>query len=166
MKTTNSLNHKIKTVDSEGNTLHIEISLSDPCNNGHEDFAITATAWEKGKRLTDRNNIYCGCCHEEILKVHPELKMFVDLHLSSYEGVPMYALENGWHHIANESACAQSYIRATDVEFKALKKCKNMVFFSKELNALGIPNRWAQEAAAAIAKLEEMTGEKFQSKNA
>lgn len=36
-----------------------------------------------------------GCCHEEILKVWPELQPFVDLHLSYAEtGIPMHAVAN------------------------------------------------------------------------
>ena len=44
METTNNLTHRINTNDLEGNPLEIDIRLNDECKNGHEDFAITATA--------------------------------------------------------------------------------------------------------------------------
>ena len=95
----NSLRHKIVTTDIKGNPMYISIRLDDQCKNGHQDFAITATIYEKGKPQTDRNMIAGGCCHEEILKAHPELKIFVDLHLCDYSGAPMYAEENGFYHL-------------------------------------------------------------------
>lgn len=77
-----------------GGKIHIEIRCSDPCNNGHNDFAITATVYDK-KGL----DVMGGCCHEEILHAVPNLKPFVDLHLSDENGTPMYAIENGFYHL-------------------------------------------------------------------
>lgn len=88
MKTT------ITTKDSEGNTMFIDIELG---RTKSIYWSITASVYEKGKRIVDKNMIYCGCLHDEILKVKPELKIFVNLHLSDGDGVPMYAGENGFY---------------------------------------------------------------------
>lgn len=40
-----------------------------------------------------------GAAHEELLKIWPELKPLADLHLSTIDGVPMLALENGLYYV-------------------------------------------------------------------
>lgn len=96
---TNDLRHTIDTQDKNGNIMRIRIRLNDECKNGHQDFAITADIWEKGKLRTDRYWIMGGCCHEEIIATRPDLKIFVDLHLCDYKGIPMHAVENGFYHL-------------------------------------------------------------------
>lgn len=60
----------IKTQTSRNEPLIISIRLSDPCNNGHDYFAITADMYKPGtKTFTDRNWIAGGCLHDDILKV-------------------------------------------------------------------------------------------------
>ena len=169
---TNSLKHKFQTKDSEGNTLFITIRLDDQCKNGHQDFSITGNAYEKGKPLTDRYNIYGGCCHDEILKVKPELKIFVDLHLCDYKGIPMHAGANGFYHLENgfnrikkdnpnfiNKYC--EYYRITESQFYELSKTKNVLQFSLALQNLGILNQWEKQANEAIEILEGFTGNKF-----
>src|ERR1035437_2600790 len=79
--------------------MNIEIRLDDECKNGHDDFAITASIWSKNNKYSEED--MGGCCHAEILSVRPDLKIFVDLHLNSSKGVPMYAIENGFYHLKN-----------------------------------------------------------------
>lgn len=165
METKNYLKHKISTKDSDGNFLDIEIRLSDDCKNGHNDFAITASAYDKrGKGShSDKYWLYGGCSHDEILKVRPDLKIFVDLHLSDFRGVPMYAVENGFFHLTEGKLnYSQSTVRATDSEFEILKTAKDKDYFGHLLVKLGIVDRWQREAKQAISILEEMTGNKFE----
>ena len=75
--------------------IEVEVRLDDECKNGHADFGITGIVYNKSK--SERNIIAAGCCHKEILKAFPELKCFVDLHLSDSQGTPMYAVENGYY---------------------------------------------------------------------
>jgi hypothetical protein len=161
----NRLVHKILTTDVEGNPLEIKISLDDDCKNGHIDFSITGTGWQKGKPRNDRSMIYGGCCHEAILKARADLKLFVDLHLSDCKGFPMYALENGIYHIKQDPSgkTAKDYLRITDEEFELLKTAtESKIFFAIILEKLGIIKRWNNEAQAAIKKLEELTESEFE----
>lgn len=72
----------------------------------HKYFSITGTIWVKGYSKYDGKNIegvnykwdVGGCIHDEILKYAPEYKPLVDLHLSDNDGVPMYAIENGFYY--------------------------------------------------------------------
>lgn len=169
---TNDLRHTITTKDSEGNDLVIEIRLNDECKNGHQDFSITGSGFTKGKPHTDRNCIYGGCCHEKIEKARPSLKMFINLHLCDWEGIPMYAVENGFYHLRsgfnntkpNETAFKAEfceYYRITPQQFDTLNKCHNKTQYAVCLKDLGILKQWKAEAEAAIKALEELTGQEF-----
>lgn len=169
----NSLRHSISVNDSTANIL-IKIRLDDECKNGHQDFSITATIWEIGKARTERNCIAGGCCHEDILEVRPDLRLFVDLHLADYTGVPMYAVENGIYHMKNQyfseyrkitpeefKAEFCEYYRITPAQYDELKTCKNVLRYAIKLQRLGVLEQWKKEADKAIAMLEEWTGQKF-----
>jgi hypothetical protein len=156
MKTTTGLTHKISTKDTEGNTLFIEIRLDDECKNGHQDFAITGSGYEKGKPLTDCNLIYGGCCHDEIIAARPDLKIFVDLHLSDYEGIPMYAAENGFYHLRagfnNEPPDSPEfktnfceYYRITGDQYDKLTESRNSTQYSVNLEKLGVIDQWIRQ---------------------
>lgn len=168
----NDLRHVINTKDAEGNDLIIKIRLNDECKNGHQDFSITAEGWEKGKPHTDKYMIYGGCCHDEILKAQPILKMFVDLHLSDCEGVPMYAVENGFYHLHEgfnntkpENPAFKSefcdYYRITPAQFDVLNNCKNKLQYALALQNEGILAGWKRQAVAGIKMLENYTGKEF-----
>lgn len=160
IKTVNQLKHTINVNNNTGN-YKIEIRLSDDCKNGHNDFAITATFWEIGRVRSDRNLETAGCCHDEILKVHPELKIFVDLHLSDVKGAPLYAAENGYYWLRKDIKTAKEYLRVDDAEIEALRASTGEFGFSFKLHEIGIVKRWEQEAQAAIKELEALTGNKF-----
>lgn len=173
MKTLTGLTHKISTKDREGNTLIIEMRLDDEFKNGHQDFAITGSGYRKGKPLTDIYNIYGGCCHDEIIAVRPDLKIFVDLHLSDYEGIPMFAAENGFYHLRagfnNESPESPQfkthfceYYRITGEQFDKLNKSRNATMYAVNLEKLGIIDQWREQAKKGIELLESLTGEKFE----
>lgn len=187
MKSTNNIRKVFVHIRGKEKTV-IKISLDDDCANGHEDFSLTADIFEKSGngRWVDVGG---GCCHDHILKLRPDLKPFADLHLSDYRGVPMHAIANafywfaGWqgglcqkHHAGTGSsakttdqcrAIFQSHIRATDAEMEVFSTCGAMA--SAELQMaiedLGIPARWYVEAKSAIAKLEEWSGLKFETKS-
>ncbi len=105
------MNTTIKTTSKDGSPLFINIRLSDPCKNGHNDFAITANMYKKGSAINDNNIDACGCLHDEILAVKPSLQLFVDLHLSDEQGLPMYAVENGYYWFSKDIAIFAKYMR-------------------------------------------------------
>lgn len=165
VKTVNSMKHRINTKDADGNDLQIDIRLGDYSHghNGHADFAITCTAWEKGKPHTDKYFLYAGCSHDEILKVRPDLKVFVDLHLSDQYGAPMYTVENGFYHLKNSSLdVAREYIRASREQIELLKTCEDSTYYAFMLEKMGLPEQWQKEASQAIELLEQWTGLKFE----
>lgn len=160
MKTTvNKLIHVITLPNAE-----INISLADECKNGHNDFHITATFWEKGKPHTDRYFTSAGSCHDDILKAKPSLKLFADLHGCDAKGAPMYAQANGFYHLKNSSKeTVLSYLRIVPAEYDALSIAEDQAYFTYLLdNVLHIPERWQKEALQAIELLEDMTGLKFE----
>ena len=151
------MNTEIITKTVQGEPMKINIRLSDPCHNGHNDFAITADIWRKGAiKLTDRNWDRGGCCHEDILKKMPSLKIFVDLHLSDESGAPMYAVENGWYHMRNSSTeTFANYMRiTTDQASTVIVSIQTKEQFSKWVDTLR--PRWKDEADKAKALLSEL----------
>lgn len=169
---TNDLRHTILTNDADGNPMTIKIRLNDECKNGHQDFAITADIYQKGKPKKDGYLIMGGCCHEEILKAAPELRLFVSLHLCDYKGIPMHAVENGFYHLRNGfndttpdnpkfkiEFC--DYYRIKPDQFDVLNTSENKLQYALFLQNLGILQQWELQANEAIRQLEEMTGVKF-----
>lgn len=150
----------------------VKIRLNDECKNGHQDFAITADIYEKA--TSGRYIWSCsGCCHDEILKYLPKFKLFVDLHLSDYSGVPMYAIENGYYWFREDKETALNYIRISENEYNDIQSYItqknnglietqfNKVYFGEALQHFGIVDRWRKEANEAISQLELLTGIEF-----
>jgi len=168
---TNSLRHTFTGSTAKAD-YKIDIRLDDECKNGHQDFSITGTFWEKGKAHNDRNLITAGACHDAILKAKPSLKLFIDLHLCDYDGVPMYVVENGFYHLETGFTKEKKgtpefktefceYYRVTSEQFDILNTCQNSTQFAVKIVELGILGQWKQEAEQAIKLLEEWTGNEF-----
>lgn len=163
-KETNSIKHCI-SIDNEKVKAVIEIRLNDECKNGHEDFSITADFWEPGKTKSERNYIMGGCCHEEIVKLFPELKIFVDLHLNDFRGYPMYYIENGFYNLKNmkkEEFLDNMKVKEKDYE-TLLAAQTNEEFGYLLLSKLKNHKVWESLAKKAIKMLEEMSQSKFKS---
>lgn len=167
----NDLRHKIDINNNKANA-QIKIRLNDECKNGHQDFSVTATIWEIGKTRSDRNMISGGCCHDEILKLRPDLKIFIDLHLCDFNGAPMYTVANGYYHLtigfnntkpqdAGFKAKFCEYYRITPEQFEVLKTSESETRFKYNLEKLGIINQWKAEAQKAIKAMEDLTGKEF-----
>lgn len=79
--------------------LRVNIRFDDNCKNGHQTFAITADGQRKNGRGSWVDDI-CGCCHNEIAEVFPELAYLIPYHLESTDG-PMHAVANAVYHASN-----------------------------------------------------------------
>lgn len=167
----NSLRYKTsKTVGKE--TIFVSIRLDDECKNGHQDFAITGDIYQAGKPKIDKYHISGGCIHEDIEKHFPEFIPFIKLHLCDYEGIPGFAVENGFYHLREgfnntkpEDSKFKSefcdYYRITFQQFDELNTAKNTLQYALLLDKLGILKQWKVEANKAIKQLEELTGLSF-----
>lgn len=169
---TNNIKHTIETLDSEGNQLIIKIRLNDECKNGHQDFSIGGDIYQKGKPRTDRYFLSGGCIHEEILQARPDLKIFVDLHLCDYLGIPTHPVANGFYHLTNGfnktpitsdkfRAKYCDYYRISGNQFDVLKQSKNKIQYYNNLIKLNILEQWKKQADKAIELLEQMSGQEF-----
>lgn len=170
---TNNITHTI-TAQTEEADMIIKIRLNDECKNGHEDFSITGIMYEKGKPKTDKYYLAGGCIHEEILKARPDLKIFVRLHLSDADGIPMHATSNMFYHLKNgfsktpvtdatfeDEFC--EYYRIKPEEFKYLSYAKSETHFFILFTQTDILTNWKQEAIEATQLIEQMTGKRFKS---
>jgi hypothetical protein len=68
-------------------TAHVE--YGDDCGNGHNTFTITGEVRVPNRRDCEA----CGCLHEDIAQVFPELAPFLKWNLVSTDG-PMYYIKN------------------------------------------------------------------------
>lgn len=152
----------MSTEDKEGNTMHIEIRLDDQCENGYEDFSITGTIYEKDKPCSDKYIIHFGAIHGKILEIHPELKIFTDIHSSDFNGTPTYPVDNGFYHLKKDKNVFKRYMRFDSKKAELFKQVETKDDFKHVLRAHPeIMEDWKTEADIAIKWLEEKTGKKF-----
>lgn len=98
-----------------------------------------------------------GCLHDDLLKHFPEMKLVVDLHLSTVQGYPMYHIENGRYHLNKKFEVGVEYLRITEEEGKKLLETNNRAYrygFAELLDRIGITTRWQEEARQAFDLLE------------
>ncbi len=145
-------------------------------------FTVTAETWEKPNA---RDCIECGCLHDDVLRLWPQLAPIVRLHLSDSEGMPMHADSNGWYWLAGYYGplTGDRYTGGTGSSGKAPSEC--LQIFADHVR-IGIEDakhlahewqvghsyaeakplylawmaeqrpRWKAEADAAIALLDEL----------
>lgn len=182
-QTTSTLKHSFTVIRGDEKTV-IKIRLDDECRNGHEDFSLTCGIYEK------RNGIWRdsggGCAHDHILKLRPDLAPFAMLHLCDFNGLPMHCAANAlyWFAGIDPSKTTQEYHGGSGNGAKKPDECRRIfaehIHASEEqvaeiirreprtelelravLEDVGFITQWKAEADAAIAMLEQWTGQKF-----
>jgi hypothetical protein len=93
-----------KTITKKHTDGFIRINIS----TEREYFSITADICADST-FRDSKIHACGCLHEDITEAAPELKPFIDLHLSTLDGVPMHAVENGFYWLCKAAGIPQQY---------------------------------------------------------
>lgn len=151
------LNYQVEKKIGEREVIKVKIRLSDECNNGFNEFAITGDIYKNNKFQMG------GCIHEEILKHFPEFKIFVDLHLRDVKGVPMYPVVNGYYFLKNSPIIVlQQHLRCNDEELNIIKKATSEKEFAYLIHKCGIIKKWEEEAEKGIKKLEDLTEKEFE----
>lgn len=85
--------------------LSVDMRFDDNCRNGHNTFAITGEVFDPSIKRSRYNDgiVACGCVHDEIEKVFPELRDFIKWHLTSSDG-PMHYVANAVY-LAGDRDC-------------------------------------------------------------
>lgn len=161
MKTNNLIYKCSKEVNDT--VIYVTIRLNDECRNGHNDFSITGEVYQKGKPKTDRYMVCCGCCHDEILEAFPEFKIFVDLHLCSSDGYPMFLGKNAayWISIGEDDKAINDLRCDSDMYDKLYPYYIDNLLFKKAIADYGLLDIWSEQSKKAIAYLEKLTGNEF-----
>jgi hypothetical protein len=122
-------------------------------------FSITAEIKE------GRREYAGGCCHDEILRVYPELSDVIKMHLSDIDGEPLYSVENGYFWLTAVQGTNQyekdtgkdyvnifsEYVRISREEARALSdRIKDKGEFSEWVESQ--KPRWKNEAETCIKK--------------
>ena len=170
METTNSIKHVID-VNNKKHNYKINIQLNDECRNGHEDFSLTATFWLPNKPRINKYFTVAGCCHEEILKVRRDLKIFTQLHLCDFRGYESSYVENAFYHLKDEYNSQMKKTRFMERYFVSEEQYQELLK-ADDVNEFGylflvvFKNHkiWEDFAIQGIKYLEELSGKKFESK--
>lgn len=143
--------------------VYVTIKLNDERKNGHNDFSITGKVYQKGKPKTDKYMISCGCCHDEILEAFPEFKLFVNLHLCSSDGYPLFLGQNAayWISIGDDEKAMNNLRCDSDMYDKLYPYYIDNLLFKKAISDYGLLDIWSEQAKKAISYLERLTGNEF-----
>lgn len=88
-----------------GATLSVEIRFDDECKNGRNTFAITAEVRRPGRRDVEA----CGCLHDEVAAIFPELAHLIQWHLCSNDGPMHYVADTCYHALQHGAKYAWVY---------------------------------------------------------
>lgn len=76
----------------------IQFGLSYHAGNALPYFSVTVDGRDKSSR--GRGGEFCGCFHDLVREVAPDLNPLIALHLANVNGQPKHAEANGWYWLA------------------------------------------------------------------
>lgn len=134
-------------------------------NFRYEDgFGFTLNVFERGRDV--------GGDHKTMIKIFPELKKYVDLHLSDKNGIPLHALENGYYYLQNPKEFdvndVAEHFRIPVSEASKLQKGVQSGELDKNDIKLYVDkqkSRWKKEAQSAINWIKKLDDTKEYSTN-
>jgi len=164
-----------KPIETENEKLVIEYGLSWLRGNRLPYFSVTGSLYAPDRPGGLRKLQSCGCLHDDILRLAPDMADIVALHLCDIDGAPMHALENGFfwlggtHWQKPDFSIAASHFRISETEARALADSLFGASFSPTAGFLSQHEaktakarlaawveaqrpRWKAEADAIIAK--------------
>lgn len=151
-------NQKLK-LDYKGHEalLVIEISLDDDCHNGHHDFHVRGEF-----SVPDLKIEHSGAISDIIKKMAPEYSLLCNLHWCTWDGRPMYVVDNGRYWAERSEMMAEEYLVLEKGEYDVLKYAiDNKTMFAYALERLGVIERMRKRGEEGVRMLEELTGDKW-----
>ena len=143
-----------KLINGSKELLEVDVTLVDLKGNPAPYFSVTGTVYKANRRgerdARFRNCLTCGCIHATILEAFPGLSDVVALHLADINGLPHYAVENGWYWVRERNVGNLAGLLRISQE-----KAEELMSISKEEFVEFVRSqkpRWKSEALAAIEK--------------
>ena len=143
-----------KLINDGRELLEVNVVLKDLKGNTAPYFSVTGTTYkvnchgERDKRYHGR--LIGDYAHTTILKAFPELYDVVAFHLADINGLPCYAIENGWCCVQEGNVGNLAGLLRISQE-----KAEELMSISKEEFVEFVESqksRWKSEALAAIKK--------------
>jgi len=121
-----------KTVTHDGLRYAMELGLWQPGPRSEQRPSFSATCViYKG-----REEWGGGAAHDDMLKVWPECKMIVDVHLSNDLGSPMHDEANAWYWLSGHfGGCGEKYTGANGTPGRSPEECLRI--FSEHTRVCG-----------------------------
>ncbi len=144
----------------------IEVNLKTSGCGGRPYFSLTVDAYEKRRngRLIDVGGGAWNVRQilEETAPTQAQVRLFRAfdaLHLSSIEGEPMYAVENGFYYLQNPKefrgdATLYNHFRCNKQQLERIKDSSSREDLKKILEELDMYTQWKQEADKALELLK------------
>lgn len=147
------LHKKEKLIHGGKELLIVTYGLHYIQGNSDAYFTVTGEVWKANKdgKASGNDCIMGGCIHDEILKAFPDMSDIVALHLSDTDGVPTYAVENGWYHNGGtkwqeyKKDILASHLRITPEQADIIhNNCKDKEAFAAVIDSMR--EGWKEEA--------------------